>query len=185
TGTALSFGPASQRWDAYSYAGPGQVAPTGAVTADGNGLMIAGGFDAAVTAANGYSGFGLYFVSASCLDGSAYQGVKFDFSGDLGGCQLAVGATFSGDLANTDDRGRGACTAATCYGPSADVTAQARAATAAAPTIQVSFASLAGGMPIPTFDRTNMVGVQWQLTPTLGGGADGGNACAAAFTAAN
>jgi hypothetical protein len=82
---------------------------------------------------------------------------------------------------------RGACpgTAATCYGPAADVTAAARAATAAAPTIQVPFASFGGGMPIATYDRANIVTVQWQLSATLGRGADGGNACAAAFTVSN
>jgi hypothetical protein len=185
--TGLSFGAGSQRWGSYSYAAPGQVAPTGAVTTDGNGIVIAGGFDATVTSASNYSGFGLYFVSSSCLDASAYQGVKFDFTGDIGSCQLALGGSFSGDLAPSFDAMRGACpgTAATCYGPAADVTAAARAATAAAPTIQVPFASFGGGMPIATYDRANIVTVQWQLSATLGRGADGGNACAAAFTVSN
>jgi hypothetical protein len=186
--SGLTFGAASQRWGSYSYAGPGQVAPTGAVTPDGNGIMLAGGFDAAVTADSNYSGFGLFFSSSSCLDGSSYQGVKFDFAGDLGTCQLALGASFSGDLSPGDDPGRGACpspTAGSCYGPSADVTAAARAATSSAPTIKVPFASLAGGKPIPTFDAANIVTVQWQLSATLGAGADGGNACAAAFTVSN
>jgi hypothetical protein len=183
----LTFGPSSQRWGSYSYAGPGQVAPTGAVTPDGNGIMIAGGFDSAVTADANYSGFGLFFSSSNCLDGSRYQGVKFDFAGDLGSCQLALGASFSGDLSPGDDP-RGACpspAAGSCYGPAADVTASARAATSAAPTIEVPFASLAGGKPIPTFDSANIVTVQWQLAATLGAGADGGNACAAAFTVSN
>jgi hypothetical protein len=182
------FGPASQPWGSYSYAGPGQVPPTGAVTPDGNGLMIAGGFTDAVTADTDYSGFGLFFESSSCLDGTAYEGVKFDFAGDIGSCLLALGASFSGDLSPGDDPTRGGCpslTAGSCYGPAADVTAAALAATPAAPTIRVPFTSLAGGMPIPTFDRTTIVTVQWQLSAKLGGGADGGNACAAAFTVSN
>jgi len=187
SGSTVMFGPASQRWGAYAYAGPGQVPPTGTVTPDGNGLMIAGGFDAAVTASNNYSGFGLFFASSSCLDGTAYQGVQFDFAGDLGSCLLGLGASFSGDLSPGDDP-RGGCpspAAGSCYGPAADVTAAARAATSSAPTLKVPFASLAGGMPIATFDRTSIVTVQWQLSAKLGGGADGGNACAASFTVSN
>jgi hypothetical protein len=113
--------------------------------------------------------------------------VKFDFAGDLGGCRLALGVQFSGDLYPGSDATRGACsgTASTCYGPAADVTAAARAVTAAAPSVQVPFSSLAGGMPVATVDRANIVGIQWQLTSPLAGGADGGAACAAAFTASN
>ena len=86
------------------------------------------------------------------------------------------------------DDPRGACPSAaagSCDGPAADVTGAALAATTAAPTIKVPFASLMGGVPIATFDRTTIVTVQWQLSARLGGGADGGNACAAAFTVSN
>ncbi|HMF40034.1 MAG TPA: hypothetical protein VKQ32_05045 [Polyangia bacterium] len=188
SGSSLMFGPAPQHWGSYSYAGPGQVAPTGVATSDGNGIMIAGGFTDTVTPDANYSGLGLFFSSSSCLDGSAYTGVKFDFAGDLGSCLLGLGASFSGDLSPGDDPNRGACpspTAGSCYGPSADVTAAALAATPAAPTIKVPFASLAGGVPIPTFDKANIVTVQWQLSAKLGAGADGGNACATAFTVSN
>jgi hypothetical protein len=187
-GSALMFGPASQRWGSYGYAGSGQVAPTGAATPDGNGIMISGGFNDSVTAATDYAGFGLFFSSTSCLDGTAYQGVKFDFAGDLGSCRLGFGASFSGDLSPGDDPSRGGCpslTAGSCYGPSIDITAAALAATPTAATIQVPFSSLTGGVPIPTFDRANIVTVQWQLSAKLGAGADGGNACAAAFTVSN
>jgi len=188
SGSTVMFGPASQRWGSYSYAGPGQVPPTGAATSDGNGLMIAGGFTDAVTSDADYSGFGLFFASSSCLDGSAYQGVQFDFAGDLGSCLLALGASFSGDLSPGDDPSRGACPSAaagSCYGPAADVTAAARAATTTSPTLKVPFTALMGGNPIPTFDKTTIVTVQWQLSAKLGGGADGGNACTAAFTVSN
>ena len=57
--------------------------------------------------------------------------------------------------------------------------------TPASLTIQVPFSSLAGGMPVATLDRANVVGIEWQLTSPLAGGADGGAACAAAFTASN
>ena len=111
--------------------------------------------------------------------------MKFDFSGDLGGCGFQFGASFSRDLAKADDPTRGACagTDASCYGPAADITAAALAATPSAPTIHVPFASLIGGMPISTFDPSFMVSLQWQLSTTLAN-PDGGT-CSAKFTVAN
>jgi hypothetical protein len=180
----LSFGPAAEKWGSYVYAASGQTAPIATVTADGNGIDITGGFPPAGTASTNYIGVGLYFSSSSCLDVSAYQGVKFDFSGELGGCQLAFGASFSGDLATADDKVRGACpgTDATCYGPSADVTPDAIATTPDAPTIMVPFTSLAAGMPTDKLDPTTLVDVQWQLSSPLGPDEAG---CAASFTVAN
>jgi hypothetical protein len=187
SGASLSFGPSSGKWGSYNYAATGQTAPTGTVTADGDGLAVSGGFVAPVAASGNYAGFGLYFSSASCLDASAYTGIAFDFAGDLGDCRLGFGASFSGDLSHMDDATRGGCaaTSATCYGPSADVTAAARAATAAAPTIKVPFASLAGGMPIATLDPTTIVTIQWQLSADLAAADGGVGACAAAFTVSN
>ena len=184
SGAKLSFGPAAETWGSYVYAGSGQTPPTGTVTPDGNGIQIAGGFPPGFTASNNYMGLGLYFSSSSCLDASGYQGVKFDFSGDLGGCQLGLGASWSGNLASADDATRGACagTDATCYGPSADVTSDALAATTDAPTIKVPFTALAGGMPNDKLDPTTLVDVQWQLSAPAGAEAYG---CTASFTVAN
>jgi hypothetical protein len=186
SGAALTFGPGGQKWGSYAYAASGQTAPTAAVTADGNGIQIMGGFVAPVASDGNYAGFGLYFASSSCLDASAYHGFRFDFSGDLGGCRVALGAAFSGDLSHGDDATRGACpgTSATCYAPYADVTAAALAATVAAPTVEVPFSAITGGMPVSAFDPATIVGVQWQLSaPAAAGG--GLAACAAAFTVAN
>jgi hypothetical protein len=185
SGASLGFGTAAEKWGSYTYAASGQTPPTGAATPDGNGIQIAGGFTPDVTASSNYSGLGLYFSSSSCLDASAYQGVKFDFSGDLGGCLLGFGASFSGNLASASDAVRGGCpgTASTCYGPSTDVTAQALAATAAAPTIKVPFSALTAGMPNATLDPTTIVDVQWQLSARTGAADAGG--CAATFTVEN
>jgi hypothetical protein len=185
SGATLSYGPVAEKWVSYNYAGSGQTAPIGAVTADGNGIQISGGFVAPVAAAANFEGLGLYYSSSTCLDGSMYQGVQFDFSGDLGGCLLGIGIAFSANLSSMDDATRGACagTDSTCYAPSVDVTAMALAATPAAPTIQVPFSTLMGGMPNPTLDPTTIISVQWQLSAQVGG-PDGGS-CAAAFTAEN
>jgi hypothetical protein len=185
SGTNLSFGVAPNAWVSYGYAASGQTNPTATVTPDGNGLTITGGFGPLTSAGENWAGFGLYFNSTSCLDVSAYTGVKFDFSGDLGGCGFQFSASFSGNLANADDPVRGACqgTSSVCYGPSADITTAALAITPEAPTIRVPFASLSGGTPFSTFDPNTMVSLQWQLSTTLAH-LDGGS-CWAQFTVAN
>jgi hypothetical protein len=182
SGSSLSFGPAAASWASYTYAASGQTAPTIAVTADGNGIQITDDMVAPTASGNNYAGAGLYFNSSSCVDGSAYTGVQFDFSGDLGGCALALGASFSGDLSSAGNPGRGSCagSSSTCYGPAAAVVPAA----AGTSTIQVPFSRLSGGVPIDGFDQSTLVTVQWQLTGpavTL----DGGGTCAANFTVEN
>jgi hypothetical protein len=111
------------------------------------------------------------------------MGVQFDFAGDLGGCQLGFGASFSGDLSMTDDPTRGSCSAATCYGPSVDVTGLALDTTRNGPTIKVPFTALNGGMPIATLDPSTLITIQWQLSAPIDT-TDGGG-CAASFTVEN
>lgn len=175
SGSGLQFGSGAAAWGSYTYAGPGQTAPVGVPSADGNGLQITGAFTAPVDPSGNYLGLGLYFNGSSCVNAAAYTGVKFDFSGDLGGCGLALGVSFSGDLTLAGNPGRGACTASNCYGPSAPVAA------VAGTTVAVPFASLVGGMPVASLDPTTLVTVQWQLTSSSSG--DG--SCAANFTVAN
>jgi hypothetical protein len=174
-------------WGSYAYAAPGQPTPTATLAPDGKGLHITSTFVAPLTAAVDYEGFGLYYSSAECLDATTYTGVAFDFSGQLGGCQLGLGMSFSGDQSSTNDATRGGCppTAANCYGPSADVTAWAMAeGGGASTTIKVPFTSLAGGVPIATLDPSMILTVQWQLVGPTGAG-DGGVLCAADFTVEN
>jgi hypothetical protein len=169
----LTFGPASYRWGSYAYAAPGQPTPTGTATPDGSGIEIVGSFSPADGGGN-YAGLGLYFAGTTCIDASTYTGIKFDLSGDLGGCALALGASSSTDLDSGANPGRGACSpgAGACYGPSAPV--------ASGPaTVMVPFASLAGGMPVSALDPTTLVTMQWQLAPPASGN------CAADFTVSN
>jgi hypothetical protein len=181
----ITFGTTPNAWGSYAYAAPGQANPTATVTPDGNGLAISGGFGPLSGGSNNWEGFGLYYNSSSCINASSYTGVQFDFSGDLGGCFVLLGLSYSRDLANADDPIRGGCagTSASCYGPAADFTAAALAATPADPTIRVPFTSMTGGMPVSTFDPAFMVGVQWQLSTTLANPDNG--SCAANFTVEN
>jgi hypothetical protein len=193
TAPVLTFGApgdggASQvLWGSYAYAAPGQPTPTATLAPDGKGLHITTTFVAPLSSSMDYEGLGLYYSSAECLDATGYTGVSFDFSGHLGGCQLGLGLSFSGDQSKTNDAMRGGCppTAANCYGPSADVTARALAVDGgASTTIEVPFTSLGGGMPIATLDPSMILTVQWQLVGPTGSG-DGGVLCAADFTVEN
>jgi hypothetical protein len=185
SGSGLTFGSTGSAWGSYAYAGTGQTAPTATLTADGNGLEITGGFVPPVSAAGNFEGYGLYFASSSCIDASSYTGVVFDFSGELGGCHLLAGISFSGDDSSASDPVRGACpgTTSQCYGPSADVTTAALAATASSPTIRIPFTSFVGGMPNSMADPSSIVGVQWALTAPAGS-SDGGG-CQAIFQVEN
>jgi hypothetical protein len=180
SGTAgLTFGSGATGWQSYTYAAPGQAAPTVALTPDGAGIQIAGGFKPPVS--GNWEGAGLFLNGTSCIDGSIYTGVQFDFAGDLGGCALSFGASFSGDTSTAEAPGQGSCpgTESTCYGPEAPVVPGATTTT----TIKVPFSALTGGAPLSKLDPATILDVQWQLSaPT--GGADAGT-CAANFTVEN
>lgn len=172
----LTFGSGAFTWSSYAYAAPGEPAPTAALTADGDGLDVAVTF-VKPTQGN-WEGVGLFFNGAGCVDASAYTGVKFDFSGSLGGCTLSFGASFSGDLSHAEDATKGSCPGddSQCYGPLATVVP------GAATTIKVPFTALSGGTPTSALNPSTLVDVEWQLSPSPG--ADGG-ACSANFTVKN
>jgi hypothetical protein len=178
SGTAgLTFGSGATEWQSYTYAAPGQALPTATLTPDGAGLHITGGFAPPLN--GNWEGAGLFFGGQSCVDASMYTGVQFDFAGNLGGCAIAFGASFSGDLTHTDAP-RGSCpgTDSNCYGPLATVVPAATTTT----TIKVPFTALTAGSPIAKLDPSTLVDVEWQLSaPT---GPDGGS-CAADFTVSN
>jgi len=182
SGTTLTYGAGPDAWGSYTYAASGQTAPTATVTPDGDGIQISGAFVPPVEANADYMGVGLFFDSASCIDASAYTGLEFDFSGDLGGCSLAFGASFAGDF-STANGPRGSCSgpSSSCYGPLASVVPTAADAQALQ-VLQVPFSSLAGGMPIGTLDPTTIVSIEWQLGGPVGVDAGG---CAANFTVEN
>ncbi|HVT10111.1 MAG TPA: hypothetical protein VHO67_21770 [Polyangia bacterium] len=198
--SGVTFGAGANQWGSYSYAAPGQTAPLGTATSDGNGLHIQGAFVPPVSGASNYMGFGLYYSSNQCLDATSYTGVQFEFSGSLGSCALAFGANFSGDTFDGDDPSRGGCqgSEASCYGPSADVTRQTAVtadaggaaadgggtdAGAAGVVVKVPFSKLTAGVPLSGLDPGTLVTVQWQLSAsTLAGDAGG---CAADFTVKN
>ena len=179
SGSVMTFGAAPYQWSSYTYAASGQTPPTATVTPDGNGIHIVGGF---VPPVNGnWAGAGLYFVGSSCIDASARTGIKFDFSGDLGGCSVALGANYSGDESSQDDPTRGSCpfSNSVCYPPMSVVT-PVSGSDAGTTTFKIPFTSFGGGSPNTALDPSTIVTVQWQLNA-----ASGGPGCSANITVAN
>lgn len=173
TGTTLTFGPTTNQWGSYVYAAPGQPTPVATATADGDGIEIVDSFTTVDGGGASYAGVGLYFAGTTCLDASSYTGVQFDFSGNLGGCALALGSASSADLDAAINPGRGSCSGGSaCYGPAAPVTPGAT-------TVKVPFVTLSGGVPVGPLDPSTLVTVQWQLAPPASG------ACSADFTVSN
>lgn len=159
----LIFGAPFQRWFSYSYAAADQTAPVALVTADGDGFEVTADFTASVAGSNTFEGFGLAFEGPSCIDGSAYTGVQFDFSGDLGGRLLTVIVTAAENVTMQNDPTRGTCTggAANCYGPSLSTNSILDTTNPK----QIPFSMLTGGKPDneAVLDPTSIVSVQWQL----------------------
>ncbi len=180
--TGLVFTPASYQWRSFSYAGSGQSAPAATVTPDGNGIQFTGGLVPPVS--DNWSGLGLYFDSLKCIDGSNYTGVKFDFSGDLGGCSLVFGVNFSGDSSSADNPQRGDCSLgdANCYPPRsiAIPPSVSGSADAGPTTLRFPFALLTGGSPNAKIDPTTIMTVEWELSAP-----SGGVGCSANFTVEN
>lgn len=174
TGAMLQF--TSDTWGSFTYAATGEPTPTAALTSDGNGFTLAENLTPPSAQYQNYAGFGLYYNTATCIDATAYTGVQFDLSGDLGGCVLSLAAQFSADLSTTDDAVRGSCnsTSSQCYPPTATVTGTG--------TVKVPFASMIAGSPVATVDVTSIVSLTWQLTTPSDG--DSG-ACSASFSVAN
>jgi hypothetical protein len=98
-------------------------------------------------------GFGLAFANPTCVDASAYTGVQFHVTGDMGTCGLRFSVAFSAD--NSVANGpAGACTINGCTSPSMPVPIG---------TIAVNFADLSGGFPVDRVDPKTLNDVLWLL----------------------
>jgi hypothetical protein len=122
---------------------------------------------------NAFVGFGWGFGFPACLDASAFTGVQFTITGDLGTCGLQLTLTPSEN--NAVQFGPvGVCTAAACGGPFSGPVGVG--------TTVVNFADLTGGSPLATLDATALNAIGWNLTvPTDGVTAP----CVASFTVTN
>ena len=160
----------------FSYAAPGLTAPVLSLAltgSTGQALQVVASPGLTTDPGNAWSGFGLGFNM--CVDASAYTGVQFTITGDVGNCGLTFATQFSEDNSVTDDPNFGSCTAATgCFPPSSTQPILAG-------TNIVDFSQMFGGSPATAVDAHALTGVQWQFNaPT-----DGVSVCSASFTISN
>ena len=96
-----------------------------------------------------YMGFGLYYSSDQCLDAARTQACSSSSPARWAAATWRSASNFSGDSFSGDDPARGGCQGSdsTCYGPSADVTAQTAGGADAGVVVKVPFTKLSGGVP--------------------------------------
>jgi hypothetical protein len=143
----------------YAYAAPGLTLPTATPVYATNGtwqaLAIVASPGTTTDPANNWLGVG---VSVGCLDASAYTGVRFTITGDLGTCALSFVAVPADK--NAVGYG-GACTAASCWSPASGPFGVG--------TTTVPFVELNGGSPPGPVDPSRLLDLQWQMNvPTDG-----------------
>lgn len=107
---------------------------------------------------NDWFGIDMFLGNPSCVDASAYSGIQFTVTGDLGTCRLALEAVTAED--NQIAFG-GACSQAICFGPFSPPLATG--------TNLVRFADMTGGMPVSSVDATALQGIQWALNAPIDG----------------
>ena len=118
-----------------------------------------------------FNGFVVHMDGEACIDASAYSGVSFVLSGDLGTCNLTFAFAYAEDVGSVNDPNRGLCSG-TCYPSQFALTSSSTSvAFAATPTV--------AGMPVAAVNKTKLLGVQWQLVPS------GTTSCTANFTLDN
>jgi hypothetical protein len=115
-----------------------------------------------VAAAQGYTGIVLWF--APCVDASAFSGLTFSMTGDLGGATLLVKAQTSPNYPVDVTNSKGKCEYpredmkfTTCQQPSATITELVEN------PITLDWAEFTGGTPIPTLDPSQLLGFELQF----------------------
>jgi hypothetical protein len=122
-------------------------------------VSVAGGaahvtLTASSSASVNYVGFGLAFNS--CVNASAYSGVRFTLTGTVTGCTMQFMTTYTEVLPTSDPKGM--CSGPTCYPSQTDVTPQA------APRSVAWNAYTRPGVPVATVDAGRLANVVWQFT---------------------
>jgi len=148
-----------------TFQNPASTAGTTMVT--GGNLVYTATVSAAGTASADmypYSGFVVYINGPACVDASAYTGVSFTISGNIGTCGLVFSFNDAehGAAGTADARFTGASGA---YAPQLNIASMVSTTSA---TIMVPFndSSFANGSPAFSgmADSMNLTGVQWQFT---------------------
>ncbi len=116
-----------------------------------------------------YSGFGLWFTA--CSDATAFDGISFDISGNVGtSAKITVALQTHSDYPiNTVDM-KGGCafaSAATQYTDCVYPTVT-KDVPEGGGTVTVAWSEFAGGKPVATGDASEIVGIQWSFAWAMG-----------------
>jgi hypothetical protein len=153
----------------YAYTAPGLVpASFEVITSNAvfTGIHIQAEPGLATDSTSGWLGVGLPL--AGCVDATAYRGVEFTITGDLGNCAVTFGLVTSAD--NSESYG-GSCQGSDCYGPSSPPLSVG--------TSVIWFSDMAGGSPESRVNPATLNDLQWQLTAPFD---DSAPPCVADFT---
>jgi hypothetical protein len=142
----IYFGVSTYLWNVYTAESAGQAKPTVSLTPSTGALNVALGATASADGGSTLSVVGLAFSSGtSCVNASAYSGIQFTITGDLGGCSLRFYVDDAEDSTPAQSGNDGLCTALECGTPSYAVNGTG--------TIMVPFTSPSGGTPLGPVPR--------------------------------
>jgi hypothetical protein len=150
---AISFGTSPYIWTTYTFASTGVAVPTVSLTPSTGALTISANVPVSTDSNYINAAVGLFFPSVDCVNASAYTGISFTVTGDLGGCDIAFQIDDVEDTTPGQSSGTGHCDASNCSNPYSFITKTG--------TFMVPFTALAGGTPGITVDPTAIESIQW------------------------
>ena len=154
----IVYGTGSYSWTTYTSGSAGQAVPTLSLTQSDGALNIAAGVTPSADCSYVFTAGGLSFTGVTpettCVNASAYDGITFTVTGDLGGCILSF-VVSDPETQPPGSDSRSMCGAPACNPPYYYVTQTG--------TVTVPFAALMGGNPDAEIDPTTIIGIQWQL----------------------
>ena len=118
-----------------------------------------------------FDGFGVY--TTACTDASAYTGVSFNIKGNVGpGGKLNFRVQTNADTTVDTVNKKGSCmvppgttdTYPLCHASSVDIPVSAGGA-----VVEVKFADLIGGVPVPAVNGKDIIGFEWAFAWMDGG----------------
>jgi hypothetical protein len=125
------------------------------------------GLSATMAEVRDYTGLVLWF--APCVDASAFSGLTFPISGDLGGGSLLVKAQTSPDYPVDVTNAKGKCAFereadrfTTCQQPTATISALTEN------PVVLEWAEFVGGIPVPAVDTAQLLGLELQFACNAG-----------------
>jgi len=162
TAGAIVYGTQPYTWTTYTNESAGQAVPTLSLSPSNGALTLSATLTASAEGGLVFGLGGLYFASGAtasttCDNASAYSGITFAVTGNLGGCSLQFQVADS-ERTPPANSPRGTCAeGANCAAPSYALSQLG--------TVNIPFAEVSGGVPAGTVDPDDIISIQWVLEP--------------------